>query len=121
MSGPLVYALSAIPPHRTGVYEIDCAYTLTEGSVFVVYSQALLSWTRNIFAKTVYLFLACPTASIAGQEPVNLDVAETNGGALAPCRKYRMVAKFETARMYTGQTPDIDRNKVYGITTFELG
>jgi hypothetical protein len=28
---------------------------------------------------------------------------------------------FETARMYTGPDPRIELNKVFGVTSFELG
>jgi GNAT superfamily N-acetyltransferase len=60
-------------------------------------------------------------AGFAGQEPVYLDISDTNDGALALCRQYHMAQKFETARMYTGETPRVNWNNVYGITTFELG
>lgn len=57
----------------------------------------------------------------AGQAPVYLDIPETNDGARALCRQYRMAEKFETARMYTGVTPEVNWGNVFGITTFELG
>jgi hypothetical protein len=69
------------------------------------------------FSITLFLNLA----GFAGQNPVCLDISGTNGGTLALCQQYHMVEKFETARMYTGQTPNINWNNVYGITTFELG
>lgn len=57
----------------------------------------------------------------AKQSPVYLDITETNQAANALCKKFRMMVKFETARMYTGEAPDIHLENVYGITTFELG
>ncbi len=60
-------------------------------------------------------------ARFAEGAPVYLDISETSGGARALCERYRMTQKFETARMYTGEIPKINWDRVYGITTFELG
>lgn len=60
-------------------------------------------------------------AHFAGQSPVYLDIPETNESARTLCQQYRMVERFETARMYTGDIPNARWNNVYGITTFELG
>jgi ribosomal protein S18 acetylase RimI-like enzyme len=54
-------------------------------------------------------------------ESVYLDVPETNAAAIAMVRELGMTPVFETARMYTGPDPEIDANKVFGVTTFELG
>ncbi len=54
-------------------------------------------------------------------ETLYLDVPEVNGEALALAGKYGMKKVFETARMYTGQEPDINLKKLFGVTTFELG
>jgi hypothetical protein len=32
-----------------------------------------------------------------------------------------MKSVFETARMYTGEPPGVPVERVYGVTTFELG
>jgi GNAT superfamily N-acetyltransferase len=53
--------------------------------------------------------------------PVFLDVPEPNDAALALARDVGMTPVFETARMYTGCTPDLLLSNVFGITTFELG
>jgi ribosomal protein S18 acetylase RimI-like enzyme len=52
---------------------------------------------------------------------VCLDVPERNAGALALAQRYGMQKVFETARMYTGQAPAVPINRVFGVTTFELG
>ena len=36
-------------------------------------------------------------------------------------KKYGMNYVFETARMYTKKPPEIDVQKVFGVTTFEVG
>lgn len=56
-----------------------------------------------------------------GQELLYLDIPERNQAALALARKYGMKKIFSTARMYTGKEPKIALNKVFGVTTFELG
>ncbi len=50
-----------------------------------------------------------------------LDVPEVNKEALKLVNKYKMKPMFETARMYTKKPPVINLNKVFGVTTFELG
>jgi ribosomal protein S18 acetylase RimI-like enzyme len=54
-------------------------------------------------------------------EPVFLDVPETNLAAKTLIADFEMTPVFETARMYTGQNPQIDEAKLFGVTTFELG
>jgi len=57
---------------------------------------------------------------IAG-EPLFLDVPEVNTEAVALARGLDFAPAFETARMYTGPAPAVDRTRLYGVTTFELG
>ena len=53
--------------------------------------------------------------------PVFLDTPEPNAAALDLARRHGMTPVFETARMYTKQTPDVPLERVFGVTTFELG
>jgi ribosomal protein S18 acetylase RimI-like enzyme len=53
--------------------------------------------------------------------PVFLDVPEQNEAAIALAARHQLRACFETARMYTGEQPDLCMSRQYGITTFELG
>jgi len=50
-----------------------------------------------------------------------LDTPELNKAAVALAEKYGMKPMFETARMYTKEQPKVDLQKVFGVTTFELG
>lgn len=50
-----------------------------------------------------------------------LDVPEANGAAVALAKRYGMDYGFETARMYTQQDPGLPLDRIFGITTFELG
>ncbi len=50
-----------------------------------------------------------------------LDVPENNSAAMALAAEYNMQEVFATMRMYQKGLPKIDHEKVYGITTFELG
>lgn len=66
------------------------------------------------------LFLALKSrASVA--DPVFLDVPEINQAAVALAEKNAMRVSFETARMYTGDFPDLPLNRTYGIASFEIG
>jgi GNAT superfamily N-acetyltransferase len=66
------------------------------------------------------LFLALNSAIPAGTK-IYLDTPEINPQAVAIAEKYDMQEVFGTARMYTGPQPDIDLNRIFGVTTFELG
>ncbi len=60
--------------------------------------------------------------NFAGQDSIiYLDVPEVNIAAMNMTKKYGMLEVFRTARMYTEQAPNIDLNKVFGVTSFELG
>lgn len=65
------------------------------------------------------LYKACLN-SVAG-EPLYLDIPMVNSAAISLVEKYGAKYVFECARMYLGTPPTVDTNKIYGITTFELG
>jgi len=50
-----------------------------------------------------------------------LDVPEVNKQAVVLAEKYKMKPMFETARMYTKEEPKVSLQKIFGVTTFELG
>ncbi len=50
-----------------------------------------------------------------------LDVPEVNGDAIALAKRYNLNYAFETARMYTQAAPDLPLDRIFGVTTFELG
>ena len=50
-----------------------------------------------------------------------LDIPELNNEALKLAGSNDMTYVFETARMYTKEAPKINLQKVFGITTFEVG
>ncbi len=59
--------------------------------------------------------------AFTGKEKIYLDVPEVNKNALALAKKYSMKPMFETARMYTKAIPKVALNKIFGVTTFEVG
>jgi hypothetical protein len=60
-------------------------------------------------------------AGFAPGEPLFLDPPEPNGGAVALARRHGLAPVFETARMYRGIAPVLPLDRIYGITSFELG
>ena len=60
-------------------------------------------------------------ASAKEGAPVFLDLPECNAAALELAQQRGMHAMFETARMYTGDAPDLALDRTYGMTSFELG
>ena len=60
--------------------------------------------------------------SAAGRDAkIYLDTPQANPEAMALARRHGMAPVFETARMYTGLAPALPLQRLYGITTFELG
>ena len=50
-----------------------------------------------------------------------LDIPEINTEAVKIAEQEHMRVVFATARMYQKGLPNIDNNKIFAITTFELG
>jgi hypothetical protein len=57
----------------------------------------------------------------AGGGEVFLDVPAVNRAAVALAESLGLAPVFETARMYTGAIPPLRLDRVFGVTTFELG
>ena len=53
--------------------------------------------------------------------PIFLDVPEPNVEAVALAKRHGLEPVFETARMYRGNAPQLPLDRIYGITTLELG
>lgn len=60
------------------------------------------------------------TASISG-EKFYLDVIEPNAAAVDMVKRHGLKEVFSTVRMYTGDLPDMAKDKIFGVTSFELG
>jgi ribosomal protein S18 acetylase RimI-like enzyme len=60
-------------------------------------------------------------ASVPEGEAVFLDVPLPNADAQALARALGLQPVFHTARMYLGPAPALELQRVYGVTTFELG
>jgi hypothetical protein len=67
-------------------------------------------------AEAVFAALVGPTAG-----EVFLDVPQPNGPAVALANLHGLAPVFETARMYSGPIRPVALQRVYGVTTFELG
>lgn len=50
-----------------------------------------------------------------------LDTPEPNAAAVALAERHGLKPVFETARMYRGNAPKLPLDRIFGITTFELG
>lgn len=65
------------------------------------------------------LFLAL--AAFAPGEPIFFDPPEPNPSARALAQRHGLTPVFETARMYRGPAPTLPLDRIYSITSFELG
>jgi hypothetical protein len=64
--------------------------------------------------------LAALLAGVGGGE-VFLDIPSINRDAAALAQDLGLAPTFETARMYTGAIPPLRLERVFGVTSFELG
>jgi ribosomal protein S18 acetylase RimI-like enzyme len=66
------------------------------------------------------LFLALKSKAKI-KEPIFLDTPEVNKAAVSLAERNNMKVVFETARMYKGETPDMPLERIFGVTSFEVG
>lgn len=69
---------------------------------------------------TAEVVLSALLASVGGGE-IFLDVPAINRDAVALAQDLGLAPVFETARMYTGAVPPLRLERVFGVTSFELG
>ncbi|WP_271412020.1 GNAT family N-acetyltransferase [Pseudomonas sp. Q1-7] len=68
-------------------------------------------------AEALFTYLA----GFAAGGPLFLDAPENNPEAMALVQRHGMSEVFGCARMYLGPFPDISHERIFGVTTFELG
>jgi GNAT superfamily N-acetyltransferase len=69
---------------------------------------------------TAEAVLSALLAGVGGGE-IFLDVPSVNRDAVALAQDLGLAPVFETARMYTGAIPPLRLERIFGVTTFELG
>ena len=77
-----------------------------------------------LFAETPETALALLGALVRDGAPVGeivLDVPEPNAEGRRMAENLGLRPAFETARMYRGTAPDLPHNRIFGVTTLELG
>jgi len=76
-----------------------------------------------LFAETPAIAesLLASLISSAGADQVFIDVPEPNLDGVALARRTGLAPAFETARMYLGAPPALPLQRIFGITTLELG
>lgn len=60
-------------------------------------------------------------SEVRPSEPFFLDTPEVNREATVLAERQGMKIVFETARMYRGINPDMPINRLFGVTSFEIG
>ncbi len=70
-----------------------------------------------VAASALYTHLA----GFATGGPLFVDVPENNPAALELAHRHRMTEVFGCARMYLGPPPVLAHERIFGVTTFELG
>lgn len=70
-----------------------------------------------VVANALYAHLA----AFASGGRLYLDAPENNPAAIELVRQHRMIEDFGCARMYLGPPPRLAQERVFGVTTFELG
>lgn len=59
------------------------------------------------------------TAGVSG--PLYLDIPDPNVAGRAIAARYGMTPVFSTLRMYDGPPPVLDLERIFGVTSLELG
>lgn len=72
----------------------------------------------NETAEKIFLKLC---SSVEKNSFIYIDVPEINSAGIQLAEKFGMKKVFGTARMYTGEFPNLPVEKIFGVTTFELG
>ena len=72
----------------------------------------------KVVANSLYEALC---SRVSEGDAVYLDVPLPNAEAVELAERYGMSGVFETARMYTGAAPACELQRVFGVTSFELG
>jgi GNAT superfamily N-acetyltransferase len=69
-------------------------------------------------AESLYLALC---SAVPEDETIFLDVPEVNAAGVALAQAHGLQGVFRTVRMYRGPEPAVALERVFGVTTFELG
>ncbi|MGW3417858.1 GNAT family N-acetyltransferase [Streptomyces phaeochromogenes] len=107
------------PGHRALVRIVDGRLT-----GYSVIRPALTSLRIGpLFADTAEDARALFAALVAEADgrPVSVDIPETSAAGVALAEEYGLTPSFETARMYTGPVRRHATDRVFGVTTLELG
>lgn len=107
------------PPRRTIVYLEDNAVRGYGTSRACQNGSKIgpLFADNSTIAEDLFLSL---TAPLSGQA-IFLDIPEPNTAARELAERFDLAPVFETARMYRGRAPALPLDRIFGITTFELG
>ncbi|CAM4093359.1 GNAT family N-acetyltransferase [Pseudoalteromonas byunsanensis] len=108
---PNSHALAVIEAGQIEGYGVirPCQNGYKIGPLFANTVQQAQQLFQALRAKT----LPCDT--------VFLDVPEVNDAAVTLAKRHGMLPTFETARMYTIETPNLPLDRIYGVTSFEIG
>ena len=60
-------------------------------------------------------------ATLPAEARVQLDIPAVNPAAVALVAAHGLAPVFQTARMYTAAAPHLPLERLYGVTSFELG
>jgi hypothetical protein len=107
------------PPHRTLAY-IDDGAVRGYGTIRACREGHKIGPLFADDAPIAEALLSALAAPWPGEQTF-LDVPEPNAAAVALAEGRGMKPMFETARMYRGPAPDLPLDRIFGITTFELG
>lgn len=77
-----------------------------------------------LFAKDVDMarnLLNSALEKVPARSEIFMDIPDTNTAARDLISEFQMTKVFETARMYLKEEPQVAMDRIFGVTTFELG
>lgn len=108
------------PEHRTFVRLADDGQLTGYGVIRPARDSLRIGPLFADTADDARALLSALAADAAGSA-VAIDVPETNTAGIALVEELGLAPSFETARMYTGPVRPFAQERVYGVTTLELG
>ncbi len=121
---PDFLALWLSPPKGLALAALDADTGQARVTGYGVIRPARAGWKIGpIFADTpaIAAGLFAGLAAHAGGEPLVIDVPAPNAAGRDLAEAAGLVPVFETARMYKGPAPGLPLERIFGITSFELG
>ncbi len=110
-----------VPAYRTGRYSGRPTTTGPPSPDVTAVTEAHIDAVAEYDRRTAEALFDALTAHTGQDEEVHVDVPETHEAAVALAVSRGLQPGSHTVRMYAGPPPPVDAERVFGVTSLELG